>query len=72
MEAYKHRLIEEYKQLKNRTEKLGVLLSKAATDELEFELTCPLELLQSQWHAMGAYLKILEVRIEIEGIKLDD
>lgn len=72
MELYKQRILEEYKELKERTEKLGGVLTRAAYDELDFELTCPVELLQSQWHAMRAYLKILEVRAVIEGIKLND
>ena len=70
MHDYQKRMIEEYKQLKERAEKLGVLLGKAAIDELDFELSCPIELLQAQWHAMGAYLKILEERAKFEGIDL--
>lgn len=72
MHDYQKRMIEEYKQLKERAEKLGVLLGKAAIDELDFKLSCPIELLQAQRHAMAAYLKILEERAKFERIDLYD
>jgi hypothetical protein len=37
---------------------------------LDFEPTCSLELLKEQASYMGRYLYTLEVRAEIEGVKL--
>ena len=70
MEAYKQRMIDEYNQLKERMDKLGEFLKKAKRNELAFELSCPIDLLQSQWYAIGAYLKILETRAKFERIDL--
>lgn len=70
MEAYKVRFINEYKQLKERTEKLDNMLCKYSSDDLEFETTCPNYLLEEQLEAMTEYLNILEKRAEIEGIEL--
>ncbi|HGD2370768.1 TPA: hypothetical protein ACI3NV_000202 [Streptococcus pyogenes] len=72
MEIYKQRMIEEYKQLKKRAEKLSIVLNRYYLDELDFELSCLIELLQTQWHIMGAYLKILEQRFLVEGIYFND
>lgn len=70
MEAYKQRMIDEYNQLKERMDKLGEFLKKAKRNELAFELSCPIDLLRSQWYAIGAYLKILETRAKFERIDL--
>ncbi|HIB3450522.1 TPA: crAss001_48 related protein [Streptococcus pyogenes] len=48
------------------------MLNRYYLDELDFELSCPIELLQTQWHIMGAYLKILEQRFLVEGIYFND
>ena len=71
MEVYKLRMIVEYQELKRRTEKLGKLLNKHLYGELDFELNCPVALLESQYYTMQAYLNILEQRAEIEGIDFD-
>lgn len=70
MEAYKKRMLKEYFELKERTEKLGRLLDKHLYGELDFELNCPVALLESQYYTMQAYLSILAQRAEIEGIEL--
>ena len=70
MEAYKKRMLKEYFELKERTEKLGRLLDKHLYGELDFELNCPVALLESQYYTMQAYLSILVQRAEIEGIEL--
>lgn len=62
MKEYKKRMIVKYQELKSRAEKLSVLINKFYIDSLDFKLQCPIELLVAQWHAMGAYLKILEQR----------
>lgn len=71
MEAYKLRTIIEYQDLKKRTERLGKLLDKHLYGELDFELNCPVGLLESQYYTMQAYLSILEQRAKIEGIDFD-
>ena len=71
MEVYKLRMIVEYQELKRRTEKLGIILYRWLTDDLDFEPSCPFELLESQFHVMKAYLSILKQRAEIENIDLD-
>ena len=70
MEIYKLRMIIEYQELKRRTEKLGIILDRWLTDDLDFEPSCPFELLESQFHVMKAYLSILAQRAEIEHIDL--
>lgn len=70
MEAYKQRMVNEYNELKERTEKLGKLLDKYVYGELDFELNCPVFLLENQYNTMQAYLSILKQRAEIEGIEL--
>lgn len=70
MEAYKQRMVNEYNELKERTDKLGFMLVKESQGGLDFELSCPVNLLKAQYNAMNAYLNILQVRAEIEGIEL--
>ena len=72
MEAYKERMIEEYKQLKDRYTKLHRLLVKYDAGTLNFNLNCPVPLLREQKKHMGNYLYCLEVRAEIEEVPLED
>jgi hypothetical protein len=67
---YKERFKAEYQQTKIRYNKLHNMLVKADAHTLDFTPTCPLDLLREQKAAMGKYLYCLEVRAEIEGIKL--
>lgn len=67
---YKERFKAEYWQTKIRYTKLHNMLIKADAHTLDFTPTCPLDLLRDQKAAMGKYLYHLEVRAEIEGIKL--
>ena len=86
MDDWKNRLVEEYRQLKERWEKLKDFNNKReiterlgkAFDKLgrcptseecrEFDLrSC---LMRDQQRAMGEYLHLLELRAELEGIKL--
>ena len=69
---YKERFMAEYWQTKIRYEKLHNMIVRYEAGTLDFEPKCPLSLLKSQKSAMGAYLYALEVRAEIEGIKLFD
>lgn len=67
---YKERFKAEYHQTKIRYNKLHNMLVRADAHTLDFTPTCPLDLLREQKAAMGKYLYCLEVRAEIEGIKL--
>lgn len=69
-EDYKERFKAEYWQTKIRYERLHNICVKAQAGTLDFELTCPLQLLDHQCSCMGGYLRDLEVRAEIEGISL--
>ena len=72
MSDYKHRMIDEYKQLKERANKLGTMISHYYAGTLDFKPTCPIELLETQYYTMCAYLKILEQRAEIEDIEFQE
>ena len=67
---YKERMKKEYWQVKDRYTKLHNMCVKYEAGTLDFKPTCSLELLKEQKAAMGRYLGVLEVRAEIEGIKL--
>lgn len=69
-EDYKERFKAEYIQTKIRYEKLHNMIVRYEAGTLDFMPSCPLNLLKSQKTAMGNYLFCLEVRAEIEGIKL--
>ena len=69
MKDYKQRMIDEYKQLKERTNKLGLMIGKYHGGTLDFEPNCPIELLETQYYTMCAYLKILEQHAEVEGVE---
>lgn len=71
MEAYKKRMVKEYWELHERAEKLGNMLEKWGNGELDFEPTCPYDLLIAQLCAMNIYLLILKKRAEIENIDLE-
>ena len=67
---YKERFAAEYWQTKIRYDKLHEMCTKYEAGTLDFTPNCPLYLLKEQKSAMGNYLHCLEVRAEIEGIKL--
>lgn len=67
---YKKRMKNEYWQLKDRYTKLHNMCIKYEAGTLDFTPTCSLELLKEQKAAMGNYLHCLEVRAQIEGVKL--
>ena len=70
MPDYKKRFIKVYKELVERTYKLGVMLKEYEDNELDFDPNSSFELLQLQYHGMFTYLYILEQIAEIENIKL--
>ncbi len=67
---YKERFKAEYYQTKIRYSKLHSILMEAETNTLDFQLSCSMEILRKQLHAMSEYLYSLEVRAEIEKIDL--
>lgn len=71
-DCWRARMEREYRETKERYEKLNRLLVKHAAGTLDFALKCPLELLQAQREHMSNYLYTLEIRAEIEGVKLYD
>lgn len=71
MLAYKKRFIKEYKELLERTCKLGVMLNDYEDNKLDFIPDTSFELLQAQYHTMLSYLYIIEQRASIENINLN-
>lgn len=81
---YRERFKAEYWQTKIRYERLKSLNNKIEaanetmclpTPDLRVSMpvhTCPEHLLRERQHAMGNYLRILEIRAVIEGIDLED
>lgn len=67
---YQERFRAEYHQTRIRYEKLHAMTIKYEAKTLTFEPKCSLALLNEQKGHMGRYLHCLEVRAEIEGIKL--
>ena len=64
---YQERFIAEYWQTKIRYDRLHEIIIKYSADTLGFTPASPMELLEMQASNMGNYLKILEIRAEIEG-----
>lgn len=67
---YKKRFVAEYSQLSIRYKKLYAVLEKYAADKLDFEPTCPIEILYEQLDHMEAYLSVLKTRAKYEDIEL--
>lgn len=67
---YKERFKAEYHQTKTRYDKLHKMCIKYEAGTLDFTPNCSLELLKEQKMYMGNYLRILEIRAEIEGVEL--
>lgn len=70
MEPWKERFKKEYYELRERFQKLDMMIDKYEKGQLEFEPKCPIDLLKSQRSVMWDYLSILEQRAKIEEIKL--
>lgn len=67
---YKERFLGEYFQTKIRYDKLKAMCDKWDNGELDFKPTCDRDIYTAQLVPMRSYLKILELRAEIEGIDL--
>lgn len=67
---YKERFKAEYYQLKIRYDKLHSMVKKWDEGKLDFTPTCPREMYDDQLDSMYSYLTVLQIRAEIENIKL--
>lgn len=67
---YVERFKAEYLQTKIRYDKLHKMLIKYEAGTLNFTPKCSIEILKEQKAYMGNYLRMLEVRAEIEDIDL--
>ena len=68
--SWQIRMIDEWYELKVRHTKLHKMLVKWDAGTLDFTPKCSKELLKDQCKVMRAYLTILEIRAEIEGVSL--
>lgn len=66
MEDYKVRMKREYDELCERIEKLESMIVKFYKGELDFELNCPIPMLNRQLYAMCDYRDALAMRNKIE------
>ena len=71
LKPYQKRFVIEYRELDERTRKLGDMLRRWDAGELDFMPTCPRPLLDHQFKTMNRYGETLRYRAEIEGIDLD-
>lgn len=71
MEAYKQMMIIEYRELKERADKLATMLDKWDKGTLDFTPTCSRYLLENQLETMKNYVGILQTRAKLEGVDLN-
>ena len=67
---YKDRFRAEYYQTRIRYYKLEKMLNDYENNNLDFNLTTPIKILYKQYYDMKNYLLDLEIRAELEKIKL--
>lgn len=67
---HKDRFKAEYYQTKIRYERLKHMCTAYEVGMLDFDPTCPYELLMDQVHIMAEYLHILESRAILENVDL--
>lgn len=67
---HQDRFIAEYWQTKTRYDRIHRMCVQYEAGTLDFDPVCPLDLLKRQTSCMGRYLKVLEIRAEMEGIDL--
>lgn len=71
MEPWKERFIQEYVELKDKTEKLSAMLEKYQAGTLPFTPKCSYNLFLEQYVYMTQYLRVLAERAKIEGIDIE-
>ena len=69
-ETWQERMKREYRETKERYEKLHRMVVKYEAGTLEITPKCSIELLKQQKKHMGEYLHDLEVRGYVEGVEL--
>lgn len=69
---YQDRFKAEYYQLETRINKLEKMLIKYEAKTLDFEPSCPIEHLQDQLYYMKEYMRVLKIRVEVEGIEIEN
>ena len=71
-DCWQERMKREYRETKERYEKLHRAVTKYEAGTLNFTKKCSIDLLKQQKRHMGEYLHDLEIRAEIEGVDLYD
>lgn len=71
-DTWQERMKREYRETKERYEKLHRMVTKYEGGTLNFTPNCSIDLLKQQKRHMGEYLHDLEIRAEIEGVNLYD
>ena len=71
-DCWRARMKREYRETKERYEKLHRMVTKYEAGTLNFTPNCSIDLLKQQKRHMGEYLHDLEIRAEIEGVNLHD
>ena len=69
-ETWQERMQREYRETKERYEKLHRIVTKYEAGVLEFTPKCSIDLLKQQKRHMGEYLHDLEVGALVEGVEL--
>lgn len=68
---YKTRFVAEYRQVKERYDRLKSMCEKWDKEGLGFTPTCPRKLYDIQLRCMSDYISVLEARAELEKIELN-
>lgn len=71
-DTWQERMKQEYRETKERYEKLHRMVTKYEGGTLNFTPNCSIDLLKQQKRHMGEYLHDLEIRAEVEGVNLYD
>jgi hypothetical protein len=69
-DCWQERMKREYRETKERYEKLHRIVTKYEAGVLEYTPKCSIELLKQQKKHMGEYLHDLEVGAFVEGVEL--
>ena len=69
-DTWQERMKREYRETKERYEKLHRMVTKYEAGTLKVMPKCSIELLKQQKRHMGEYLHDLEIRAEIDGVEL--
>lgn len=70
MKPHQERFVNEYRELKEKRDKLHAINVKYEAGQLDFVPDCPLDLLKEQEEIMNQYLGILEARALFENVTL--